>query len=78
MNLTSTTGEKSIKQIKAGDIIELTVKSNGRRFSKVFKIKVLEETTIERCEGCGINMEGKEFVMIKGHKYCVDCSRSKL
>lgn len=78
MNLTSTTGEKSIKEIKVGDKITLTVKSNGRRFSKVFTIQVLEETIIERCEGCAINMEGKEFVIIKGHKYCVDCANKRL
>lgn len=78
MNLTSTTGEKSIKEIKVGDLINLTVKSNGRRFSKVFKIKILEETTIERCEGCSINMEGKEFLIFKGHKYCVDCGKGRL
>ena len=78
MNLTSTTGEKSIKEIKVGDQINLTVRSNGRRFAKVFKIKILEQIEIERCFYCSVILNSETKTEHDGNQCCQDCKDRRI
>jgi len=77
MNLISIIDEKTINATKSGDEFNLMLKSNGRRISKIFRVKVVKEIKILRCNGCSVELKEKAY-RLDDELYCEDCYKRRV